>query len=173
MIVVMKTEARSTDQIGRDLAAVCAPAQTDGSELEVIGRDDPSRFMNRELSWLGFNLRVLEEARNANHPLLERLRFLSISGNNLDEFFMVRVAGLAGQIRQDVTEISQDGLTAQQQLDRIRMLAQELMDEQDSRWLQLRDELARNDIVIIDPNDLTDAERVWLDQRFLDQILPV
>ena len=105
--------------------------------------------------------------------MLERLRFLSISGNNLDEFFMVRVAGLAGQIRQGVTEISQDGLTAQQQLDRIRLLAQELMDEQDIRWLALRDELEENGIVIVDPDDLTDIERKWLDQRFLDQILPV
>ncbi|NNE24502.1 MAG: RNA degradosome polyphosphate kinase [Rhizobiales bacterium] len=139
----------------------------------AIERHEPTRFMNRELSWLGFNLRVLEEARNANHPLLERLRFLSISGNNLDEFFMVRVAGLAGQIRQGVTEISQDGLTAQQQLDRIRLLAQELMDEQDGRWLALRDELAENGIVIVDPEGLTDIERTWLDQRFLEQILPV
>ena len=139
----------------------------------AIARDDPARFMNRELSWLGFNLRVLDEARNPNHPLLERLRFLSISGNNLDEFFMVRVAGLAGQIRQDVTEISQDGLTAQQQLDRIRLLAQELMDEQDKRWLALRDELTADGIVIVDPDNLKKLERKWLDQRFLEQILPV
>ncbi|MGI9463285.1 MAG: RNA degradosome polyphosphate kinase, partial [Aestuariivirgaceae bacterium] len=168
----MKDESEATDKIGRDIAAACAPAQPHEGD-ELIGRDDPARFMNRELSWLGFNLRVLEEARNVNHPLLERLRFLSISGNNLDEFFMVRVAGLAGQIRQGITEISQDGLTAKQQLDSIRVLAQELMDEQDNRWLALKDELAENDIVLVDTDDLTKAERAWLDQRFLDQILPV
>ena len=164
---------KTTDQIGRDLAAACEPAVPHALDEEVIAPDDPGRFMNRELSWLGFNLRVLEEARNKNHPLLERLRFLSISGNNLDEFFMVRVAGLAGQIREGVTEISQDGLTAQEQLDRIHLLAQELMDEQDVRWLALREELKDNGVVIVDPDQLNSKERKWLDQQFLDQILPV
>ena len=133
----------------------------------------PARFINRELSWLGFNLRVLEEARNAAHPLLERLRFLSISGNNLDEFLMVRVAGLAGQLRQGIVEISQDGLTAGEQLDRIRTLASELMHEQDTRWHQLCGEMALNGIAVLAPEDLTDADRAWLADLFLDQVLPV
>jgi polyphosphate kinase len=130
-------------------------------------------LMNRELSWLGFNLRVLEEARNPNHPLLERLRFLSISGNNLDEFLMVRVAGLASQLRQGIVEISQDGLTAAEQLDRIQGLAAELMHEQDTRWHQLRVELAANGIAVLAPDDLTDDDRAWLADLFLDQVLPV
>ena len=133
----------------------------------------PTRFFNRELSWLEFNMRVLEEARNAAHPLLERLRFLSISGNNLDEFFMVRVAGLVGQLREQVPEISQDGRSPAEQLDLIRRRALELMAEQDRRWLQLRDELRIAGIVIVSIADLMKTERDWLDLRFLEQILPI
>lgn len=139
----------------------------------AVAANDPTRFFNRELSWLGFNMRVLEEARNANHPLLERLRFLSISGNNLDEFFMVRVAGLVGQVREQVAERSEDGLTPAEQLDQIRAFAQELMAEQDRRWLQLKDELQANGIEIVSAEQLTEGERRWLDHRFLEQILPV
>jgi polyphosphate kinase len=141
--------------------------------LATVTMDSPSRFINRELSWLGFNMRVLEEARNLHHPLLERLRFLSISGNNLDEFFMVRVAGLAGQVRARVAEISDDGLTPAEQLEQIRRKAQELMAEQDLRWLQLKEELAENGIVIVTGPELLPSERDWADQRFLEQILPV
>ncbi|MEI7600788.1 MAG: RNA degradosome polyphosphate kinase [Aestuariivirga sp.] len=140
---------------------------------ETMTAGDPQRFINREISWLGFNMRVLEEARNTAHPLLERLRFLSISGNNLDEFFMVRVAGLVGQVREKLTQLSDDGMTAQEQLDRVRALALELMAEQDRRWIHLTQELAQNGIVITDGTDLLPHEKSWLDQRFLEQILPV
>ncbi len=133
----------------------------------------PQRFFNRELSWLEFNIRVLEEARNKAHPLLERLRFLSISGNNLDEFFMVRVAGLVGMMRANIVELSQDGLTPAEQLELIRKRAQELMAEQDRRWLQLKEELKGAGITIIDSSDLNETERAWADQRFLEQILPI
>jgi polyphosphate kinase len=132
-----------------------------------------ARFFNRELSWLEFNMRVLEEAKNPAHPLLERVRFLSISGNNLDEFYMVRVAGLVGQLREQVLEISQDGLTPAEQLELIRKRAQELMVEQDRRWLQLKDELSGAGITIVEPDQISDEERIWLDQRFLDHILPI
>ncbi len=135
--------------------------------------ENPSRFFNRELSWLEFNMRVLEEARNPAHPLLERVRFLSISGNNLDEFFMVRVAGLVGQLREQVLEISQDGLTPAEQLELIRKRAQELMAEQDRRWIQLKTELNTAGIAIIEPDQISDEEKDWLDIRFLDHILPI
>jgi polyphosphate kinase len=139
----------------------------------AIGMDDPKRFFNRELSWLGFNSRVLEEARNPSHPLLERLRFLSISGNNLDEFFMVRVAGLVGQFREQVVELSEDGRTPGEQLILIRERAQALMLEQDLRWHQLRGELRDHGITIISPEEVVPADTAFLNARFLEQILPI
>ena len=131
------------------------------------------RYFNRELSWLSFNDRVLAEAMNRAHPLLERLRFLSISGNNLDEFFMVRVAGLRGQVRANIETLSPEGLTPAQQLLAIADKADQLMEEQQRVWALLLKELARADFHVITAEKLTKSERQWLEAHFLDQIFPV
>lgn len=130
-------------------------------------------YFNRELSWLTFNERVLEEARNTAHPLLERLRFLSISGNNLDEFFMVRVAGLKGQQLQGVEQRSFDGLTPKQQLDAIAARANALMETQQSVWEALRSALAEADIRVLDQNMIEDETDAWLQDHFRGHIFPV
>jgi polyphosphate kinase len=131
------------------------------------------RYFNRELSWLRFNQRVLDEAQNASHPLLERLRFLSISGTNLDEFFMVRVAGLRGQQLQQIDQPSIDGLTPTQQLTAIDMAADELMAAQQKLWLALRNELAENAILVADEHSLSAADAKLAEKYFMDQIFPV
>lgn len=131
------------------------------------------RFNNRELSWLAFNTRVLEEAMNENHPLLERVRFLSISAANLDEFYMVRVAGLKGQERAGVSTTSQDGLTPEQQLDAINSTAHKLMIEQQRIWVLLRDELAGQGIRVLERTELSERDKKWLDGYFMDHIFPV
>lgn len=132
-----------------------------------------ARFINRELSWLAFNERVLEEATNTGHPLLERLRFLSISANNLDEFYMVRVAGLRGQVAAGVATPSQDGLTPAQQLVAINQRSGELLRNQQACWRELRQELRAAGISVVDAGELAEEERAWLDGYFLDQIFPV
>lgn len=135
--------------------------------------DAGGRYFNRELSWLAFNRRVLEEATNRAHPALERLRFLSISGANLDEFFMVRVAGLKGQQLENVDLRSVDGLTPAQQLAAIGAEVDALMRDQQAVWHGLREELASVGIEVIETQPLDPKVEDWLEQNFLTQILPI
>ncbi|MBA3999080.1 RNA degradosome polyphosphate kinase [Brevundimonas sp.] len=133
----------------------------------------PERFFNRELSWLAFNARVLEEAANPAHPLLERVRFLSISANNLDEFYMVRVAGLKGQVRQRLRVVSADGLTPAETLESINTAAGALMAEQQAQWRALWRELKDAGIEVVDPAKITKTERDRLEPEFLNQLFAV
>ncbi|MCF8468022.1 MAG: RNA degradosome polyphosphate kinase [Sneathiella sp.] len=135
--------------------------------------ESPARYINRELSWLSFNWRVLEESANPGHPLLERLRFLSISATNLDEFYMVRVAGLWGQIKANIKTVSDDGLTPAQQLEQVDHKASLLIDEQQLQWKNLTRELRAKGVAVLTPNELKKQERAWLEEYFREQIYPV
>ncbi|MEZ5839999.1 MAG: RNA degradosome polyphosphate kinase [Hyphomicrobiales bacterium] len=147
-----------------------APAADEPATVDLM--TSPERFINREISWLQFNLRVLEESENPSQPLLERVRFLSISANNLDEFFMVRVAGLAGQRRAGIMTRSDDGLTPAEQLVRLGERVSELTTKQQERWKALRGELAASNILLVEGGDLNAAERDWLESYFLNAIFP-
>ncbi|WP_158045770.1 RNA degradosome polyphosphate kinase [Skermanella pratensis] len=133
----------------------------------------PDRFINRELSWLAFNDRVLGEAHNTNHPLLERLRFLSISASNLDEFIMVRVAALKAQERAGVKALTPDNLLPEQQLALINQAIIQLNDQQQDCANALLEELREAGIWVVGPKDLSDDDRAWAEARFLREIFPV
>ena len=157
-----------------DQASAPAPQNDDDFVEGSADRIAPGeRYFNRELSWITFNQRVLDEACNPAHPLLERLRFLSISGNNLDEFFMVRVAGLKGQQLQAIEDRSPDGLTTGQQLAAIAQRADELTDVQQKVWTTLRADLAKAGIEVLEGEDITGDVAQWCEEHFRQQIFPV
>jgi polyphosphate kinase len=150
-----------------------APAMPTGPHLDEALIMSPDRFFNRELSWLKFNERVLEESANSHQPLLERLRFLAISANNLDEFYMVRVAGLKGQVREAVRVNSQDGLTPAEQLDKVTEGATALVMAQQAQWKVLRSALAVERIHVVKAADVTPQELAGLEPVFQQELFPV
>ncbi|HIP22409.1 MAG TPA: polyphosphate kinase 1, partial [Rhodobacteraceae bacterium] len=154
-------------EINADFLNHAAPAPI---ALSVEG---PGRFINRELSWLAFNWRVLEEAANPRVPLLERVRFLAISATNLDEFFTVRVAGLREMCREGIGRISADGLTPQQQLEKINEDVRDLMAQQQATWASLREGLSAEGILILGTEDVTPEDQDALSRTFLEQVFPI
>jgi polyphosphate kinase len=143
------------------------PARSYRDRIEAFGA---GRFFNRELSWLEFNKRVLEESGNERNPLLERLRFLAISGSNLDEFYRVRVAGLYEQAATGITETSPDGLTPAEQVTQINAAVANICARQQSRWTELRAALAKESITLLTAETLSDADKEWLQEYFMRQI---
>ncbi|ADP69491.1 Polyphosphate kinase [Rhodomicrobium vannielii ATCC 17100] len=147
--------------------AEAEPAPTYRDRIEAFGDE---RFFNRELSWLAFNRRVLEESANTRNPLLERVRFLAISGSNLDEFYRVRVAGLHEQAATEIVEVSPDGLTPRQQVEKINEAVMPLSAIQQERWNALREDMAKEQIYMASAKSLSDAERDWLEIYFMRRV---
>jgi polyphosphate kinase len=158
---------------GASEAALERAPEPQRDKAPVIAADSPDRFVNRELSWLDFNHRVVEEAENPRHPLLERLRFVSISASNLDEFYSVRVAGLIGQAKAGVTAVSPDGRTPAQQLAEIKVRAEALLANQQRVWRELRELLRASGMEVCEPRHLTPDDVKWLEAWFMERVFPV
>jgi polyphosphate kinase len=162
------TDRGQTIVLTKESASDSSPERPAGDLLAST-----NRFINRELSWLHFNRRVLEESNNSAHPLLERVRFLAISANNLDEFFMVRVAGLKGQLKAGITDKSPDGLTPAEQLGLIAEAVSALASDQQKRWRELRQLLVEQGVALVEAPDMTKKEKAWLEDHFLSHIFPL
>jgi polyphosphate kinase len=147
-----------------------AEAKTAPTFRDSIDAFGAERFFNRELSWLEFNKRVLEESENRRNPLLERVRFLAISGSNLDEFYRVRIAGLHEQAAANIDEVSPDGMTPMQQVRRIDAAVASISEKQQSRWAALKKELAAQAIHLVEAAKLSAGDKEWLEMYFMRRI---
>ena len=141
--------------------------------LNGVDKNSVKRFFNRELSWISFNDRVLEEAGNSKVPLLERVRFLAISAENLDEFYSVRVAGLKELVRENLSRVSVDGLLPQEQIEKIEKLTRSLMEKQQIIWKELLNELKNSGICILSKHDLLTSDLKPLEKYFTEQVFPL
>ena len=168
-----ETSVRGKDLMDDASHSIEPPAEAEPAPPPVPLDPAEPRYFNRELSWLAFNRRVLDEACNPAHPLLERLRFLSISASNLDEFFMVRVAGLRAHQALGVEEMSPEGLTPAQQLPAVTADAEALVASQQAVWADLRAALDKADIAVVGDEPLDELAEEWLDEHFRQQIFPV
>ncbi|MDR3534588.1 MAG: RNA degradosome polyphosphate kinase [Rhodopila sp.] len=171
--LIERAESSLESPPGKPALARPAKARPLRAAEPLIGLDNPERFINRELSWLDFNHRVLEEAENPRHPLLERLRFLSISASNLDEFYSVRVAALIGQAKAGATFTSADGRTAAQQLADIKVRSETLLADQQRILRELLALLRGVGLELCTPERLSDADKSWLDAWFMERVFPV
>jgi polyphosphate kinase len=176
---ISETEAKTPRSRPRRLKAAAQPQlqpapAVDWSSVDTADLASPALYINRELSWLEFNQRVLAQAQDSFHPLLERVKFLAITASNLDEFFMVRVATILKKFRADIDDVSIDGLNTEQELAAIRQRALEQMDLQSACWSHsLRPLLATEGIHFVEPGDYTPAMATWLQQYFETHIFPV
>ena len=146
--------------------------RVNGRSRRRPSRENKAPVLNRELSWIDFNARVLHEAQDARNPLLERVKFLAIFAGNLDEFFQVRVSGLRRQDESNRSYVSTDGMTPVEQLDAIRRRVRELTAEHSAMWVRIQEELAAEGIAILDYDDVPEHHDT-LRQRFHDEIFPV
>src|SRR6185437_7838292 len=135
---------------------------------------DPANFINRELSWLEFNRRVLEEAQDPTQPLMERVKFMTIFSSNLDEFFEIRVAGIKQQIQSETSEIGPDGLSPTDTFNRIQKTVRELVATQCALWKnELLPELAKNGIYVREMAELSPKRAAWAHRYFQQEVLPM
>src|SRR5690349_22349661 len=147
---------------------VLPPREIDPSDLK-----NPALYINRELSWLEFNERVLAQAQDSTHPLLERVKFLAITGTNLDKFFMIRVSTTLKKLREGIEDVAPDGYNTEQQLDAMRARAKRMLLDQASVWDELRALLAAEQITFLDPADWSPQVREHLSGYFSREICPV